>query len=62
MEEIRASFFPRSVLGGPDAAPRARYDMRTIHDAEFGGANGYVADREAVLQALSRFIGAEMAA
>ncbi len=58
MEEIRARFFPDSVMGA-DAAPMARYDMRTIHEAEFGGMDGYVLDREGVLAAMGRFIDAE---
>jgi hypothetical protein len=61
MEEIRARFFPGRVIGA-EAAPQARYDMRTIHDAEFGGADGYILDRAGVLDALGRFIDAEMPA
>ena len=55
MEEIRARFFPARAIGA-DAAPVARYDMRTIHDAEFGGTGGYVLDREGVLAAIGRFV------
>lgn len=60
MEEIRARFFPSSQIGA-EAAPVARYDMRTIHEAEFGGENGYILDREGVLAALDRFITSETA-
>ena len=58
MEAIRARFFPGSVMGA-EPAPQARYDMRTIHDAEFGGADGYILDQDGVLAALDRFIAAE---
>ena len=58
MEEIRARFFEGSVIGA-DAAPVAQYDMRTIHDAEFGGAGGYVLDHAGVLAAIGRFIETE---
>ncbi len=58
MEEIRARFFPGSVIGA-EAAPVARYDMRTLHDAEFGGMHGYILDREGVLAAMGRFIQSE---
>ncbi|WP_419730062.1 hypothetical protein [Lichenicola sp.] len=58
MEEIRARFFPGSHIGA-EAAPTARYDMRTIHDAEFGGADGYILDRDGVLDAMERFIASE---
>ncbi len=57
-EAIRARFFPRARIGA-EAAPQARYDMRTIHDQAFGGAGGYILDREGVLEAMGRFIDAE---
>ncbi len=60
MEAIRARFFPASSIGA-EAAAVARYDMRTLHDAEFGGADGYILDRESVLAALSRFLDADAA-
>ncbi len=58
MEEIRARFFPDRSIGA-EAAPQARYDMRTIHDRAFDGANGYILDRPGVLAAMGRFIDAE---
>ena len=58
MEEMRARFFPERSIGA-EAAPQARYDMHTVHDAEFGGADGYILDRNGVLDALGRFIDAE---
>ena len=61
MEEIRSRFFPRSAIGG-QAAAVARYDMQTIHDAEFGGMDGYILDREGVLSAIGRFIEDELPA
>ena len=55
MEDIRAAFFAQSRIGA-EAAAEARYDMRTGHAAEFGGAGGYVLDRAAVLDAIGRFV------
>ena len=61
MEQIRARFFPHRRIGA-EAAPQARYDMRTVHDRAFGGAGGYILDREGVLAAMGRFIDAEQPA
>ena len=58
MEEIRARFFPDRSIGA-EAAPQARYDMRTLHDAAFGGTGGYILDRDGVLAAMGRFIDDE---
>ncbi len=55
MEEIRAAFFPQSQIGAEPAA-EAHYDMRTEHAAEFGGSDGYVIDRTAVLDAIGHFV------
>ncbi len=57
-EAIRARFFPERRVGA-EAAPAARYDMRTIHDAAFGGSGGYILDQDGVLAAMARFIDAE---
>ena len=57
-DEIRARFFPAARIGA-EAAPPARYDMRTVHDKAFGGADGYILDRAGVLAAMGRFIEAE---
>ena len=58
MEQIRARCFPGSVIGA-EAAAVARYDMRTVHAAAFGGSGGYVLDRCSVLQAIDRFVESE---
>jgi hypothetical protein len=59
-EAIRSRFFPGSVIG-TEPAPEAHYDLRTIHDARFGGGNGFIMDGEAVLAAIGRFIESERA-
>ena len=58
MEWIRARGFPGSVIGA-EAPPAAQYDMRTVHDASFGGSGGYVLDGAAVLDAIGRFVETE---
>ncbi len=58
MEQIRARCFAGSVIGA-EAPPAVRYDMRTVHDARFGGSGGYVLDRSAVLDAIVRFVETE---
>ncbi len=58
MEEIRVRFFPDRSIGA-EAAPQARYDMRTLHDRAFGGSDGYILDQAGVLAAMGRFIDAE---
>lgn len=40
----------------PKATKPARYDMRTRHAALFGGANGYLAGKTAVLSAIHAFV------
>ncbi|WP_428374870.1 hypothetical protein [Lichenicoccus sp.] len=40
---------------GADAAAAIAYDMRTRHDAAFGGADGVIMDAAAVLDALAQF-------
>ena len=61
MEEIRQRFFPASRIGAK-AAGEAHYDTRTIHDAVLGGSNGYAMDRDAVLEAIGRFVATGSAA
>lgn len=41
------------------ASAPARYDMRTRYSSRFGGPDGYVMDREAVLAALRAYVEAE---
>lgn len=38
----------------------ADYDFRTIHDDVFGGKNGYIHDKEFVLEAIKRFVEENM--
>lgn len=38
------------------AASAARYDVRSIHDAEFGGSDGYLLKREEVMDALKIWV------
>ncbi len=57
MDEIRARFFASSRIGA-QAAAQAHYDMRTLHDAAFGGERGYIMGKLSVLEAIGRFIGA----
>jgi nucleoside-diphosphate-sugar epimerase len=40
----------------PEMPPPVRYDFRSQHAAAFGGRNGYLYDRTAVLEALRRFV------
>ena len=55
MEQIRARCFGGSVIGA-EAPEAAHYDMRTVHDAPFGGSGGYVLDTTEVLDAIARFV------
>jgi len=57
MGQIRDRFFAASRIGA-EAAPEAHYDMRTLHDAAFGGSDGYILNQAGVLEALGRFISA----
>lgn len=50
--------FPNAVVAAP-AEPGPRYHLRTIHAAEFGGANGYVMSAEACLYAMEDYITGE---
>ena len=61
MEAIRRRFFAARAIGA-EAAAAGYYDMRTIHDAAFGGGNGYVMDQDAVLESIGRFVAAGQAA
>ena len=58
VEEIRARFFPAKTIGGSAGAP-AFYDMRSRHAERFGGAGGYLLDKDAVLAAMGAFLRAE---
>lgn len=61
MEEIRSRFFAASRIGA-EAAAEAHYDMRTVHDAVLGGANGYIMNKAGVLDAIGRFVDDEILA
>lgn len=58
MQQIRERFFAGSVIG-TDAAADMRYDVRTLHDAAFGGTGGYIMHGSHVLEAIGRFIDVE---
>nr|WP_321985542.1 hypothetical protein [uncultured Lichenicoccus sp.] len=53
---LSGGLFRNLAIGAQAAAP-VTYDMRTRHAASFGGANGFVMDAAAVLDALARFVG-----
>lgn len=55
--EIRERFFPAKEIGA-EAAPAVHYDVRTRHAAVFGGSDGYLRSREAVLEDLGQYLGA----
>ena len=57
MEAIRHRCFAARAIG-VEAAAAMQYDMRTIHDAAFGGRDGYVMDRDGVLGSIARFVAA----
>jgi hypothetical protein len=56
--EIRDRFFPGKDLGGTGAAP-AGYDMRSKHAAAWGGSDGYLYSKEAVMSALGDWLESE---
>ena len=53
--EILERFFPDKAVA-TDPSPSAAYDFRTRHAAVFGGADGYIENRDAVLERLAHFI------
>mgnify|MGYP006271398485 CR=1 FL=1 len=55
--EIAQRHFPERVIGTSPAAA-VDYDYRTLHAHHFGGENGYIEDRQAVLRRLDRFVAA----
>ncbi len=60
MAEIRDRWFPATPIGA-EAAAEAHYDMRSLHALAFGGAGAYMMNKQAVLEAIGRFVasGAE---
>lgn len=54
--EVHARVFGSEFVNEKDGAPQD-YDVRTVHDAELGGAGGYLYDRAAVLDGLAAFLG-----
>ena len=57
--DILERFFPEAAKDGrvgSDAAPTAHYDFRTKHAGLYGGPDGYMASREAMLERMARFI------
>jgi hypothetical protein len=59
--DILESFFPGKTVG-QCASPSADYDLRSRHAALFGGHDGYVLDRQTVLDELARYITKEQSA
>jgi hypothetical protein len=55
-QEIRDRFFPSKQLGGVGPAP-ASYDMKSIYDAAWGGAHGYLYGKEFVFDRLGDWLG-----
>jgi hypothetical protein len=46
---------------GTEPGPLAAYDVRTKYAREMGGADGYLASKAEVLDALESFVAAETA-
>lgn len=61
MTEIIEREFPDVPVGEP-TMPAPRYDLRTRHAERFGGSNGYLMDRKAVLDAIRAYVGSARAA
>ncbi len=55
---IMEAFFPEKKNVGHDE-PAARYDMRTIHAARFGGQGPYIESADAVLARMGNWIAQE---
>lgn len=59
-QDILDRIFPRAAVG-PARLPAPRYDTRTRHGPAFGGIEGYVMTRAAVLEVLEAFVMRERA-
>lgn len=59
-DELIAALFPGKRVGTAPL-PTAAYDFRTRHGHVFGGRDGYLEDRAAVLERLRRFVAARCA-
>ncbi len=57
MQDIVSMFFPTISLTAKPA-PHALYRMRSEHAGRLGGRQGYLIDREGVLDGIGRFVGA----
>ena len=57
--EIAEQVFGMSFDNRPDGVAAGRYDMRSIHDGEWGGRDGYLYDRASVLADLESFVRSE---
>lgn len=53
--EIQTSFFPNLALGATPT-PSVAYNIRTCHDKVFGGSDGYIMSKEAVLHQIGQFV------
>ena len=52
-EYLTGNSFVNELGGTP-----ADYDYKTVHDAEFGGSNGYICKKEEVLNDIKEFVNA----
>ena len=55
MGEVAREGFGMAFDNDPGTPP-GRYDLRTRHDREFGGRDGYLYDRASVLEGMRRFV------
>jgi nucleoside-diphosphate-sugar epimerase len=54
--EIRDCFFPDKILSGGGDAPQG-YDMRSLHDQQWGGCSGYLYTKKQVIGQLGDWLG-----
>jgi hypothetical protein len=59
--DIVARFFPGAPVGMAPANGSPAYDLRTRHDAVFGGSGGYIQDRAEVMHRMAAFVAAAAA-
>ncbi len=58
MRDVAARAFGRTLAAPPGVIP-ARYDVRSVYAAQFGGRDGYWYDAESTLDAIVRFVASE---
>lgn len=59
--DVARAAFDLDFTNEPEGVSSGTYDMRTIHDAVFGGTGGYLYNREVVLEKLANFVQGERA-